>query len=154
MGNNSYKNYDGPLGKVVGTDGKQKSGQVVYLLECPDCGEIHSRTSGDLRRGLKPRDQCKNWVNPLSSGLSTEDLRLRREYGITQEDYYDILEEQDGVCFICKGPPAWGKSKFCVDHDHDTGEVRGLLCNPCNSAIGYFGDDITRLKNAIEYLEK
>lgn len=77
-------------------------------------------------------------------------------YGLTHEMFELILESQGNVCAICgtdepgntRGPAA-----FRVDHDHDTGEVRGLLCNKCNIAIGYLKDDPALLRRALEYLE-
>lgn len=75
--------------------------------------------------------------------------RLKRKYNISQDDYDKLHEAQGGRCAIC------GKKKrLVVDHDHDTGEVRGLLCGNCNTGIGMLGDTPGDLKNALEYLEK
>jgi len=81
--------------------------------------------------------------------------QLKRWYGITQEDYDAMLAAQDGVCAICGGPPR-GRGKlndvFVVDHDHNTGVIRGLLCSPCNTAVGQMDDDPERLRRAAVYL--
>jgi len=61
---------------------------------------------------------------------------LKRDFGITIEEYDAMLTKQGGVCAICKRPP--NKNRLAVDHDHTTGEVRGLLCPSCNRAVGYF----------------
>lgn len=74
-----------------------------------------------------------------------------REYGMTPAEYAALLHEQSGVCAICGRPPEDGKS-LCVDHDHGTGRVRGLLCKPCNLVIGNAQDCPKRLQSAIEYL--
>lgn len=58
---------------------------------------------------------------------------LRSRYGITTEQYDEMLAEQAGVCAICGNPPK--KRRLYVDHDHDTGRVRGLLCAHCNSSL-------------------
>jgi hypothetical protein len=80
--------------------------------------------------------------------------KLRRNYGIEPEDYYQMLEDQGGGCAICKVTmPGGRKGKFAVDHNHDTGEVRGLLCGRCNRALGMFDDKVDVLKVAIRYLE-
>ena len=79
--------------------------------------------------------------------------RLRREYGITHEDYETMLARQKGRCAICRKPPAAGK-RLHIDHDHDTGRVRGLLCMPCNSFLGKIGEDVTTLKRAVAYLAR
>ena len=76
-----------------------------------------------------------------------------KTYGISSADYDRMLEEQDGCCAICKSPTTNSRSKyFMVDHDHDTGEVRGLLCHKCNVLIGHANDNKTILENAITYL--
>jgi hypothetical protein len=75
------------------------------------------------------------------------------------EDYDRMLKEQDGKCGMCKIPEnntsRNGKVKrFNIDHCHETGEVRGLLCSFCNSILGYARDDVNILKDGIIYLEK
>jgi hypothetical protein len=75
---------------------------------------------------------------------------LRRKFGITQADYDALLERQGGGCAICGKPP--GKISLHVDHDHETGEVRGLLCVGCNNALGQFHDDPALLDRAIDYV--
>lgn len=74
---------------------------------------------------------------------------IYKKYGITPELYLSMVEEQKGLCLICKQS---SESKLNVDHDHETGKVRGLLCGPCNNGLGCFKDDINRLNNAIKYL--
>ena len=82
-----------------------------------------------------------------------KDRKLKRAYGIGYKEYQTMLEAQNGQCAIC-GTTETGKRKaFHVDHDHETGEVRGLLCGNCNSGIGNLRDDIGLLKRAIQYLE-
>lgn len=79
---------------------------------------------------------CRNW-------------KLRRFYGISPEQYEQMLAQQNEACAICK-------TKFngipFVDHDHSSGWVRGLLCSRCNFAIGGFEEDILRMQEAVEYL--
>lgn len=81
-----------------------------------------------------------------------------RRFGITAERYVEMLVAQDGKCAICrqiKTTTRNGKVKtLAVDHDHETGDVRGLLCSACNTAIGKFGDDRERLLSAVRYLDK
>lgn len=75
-------------------------------------------------------------------------------YGITQEEYLVLLENQKDSCAICKTKNAGGKNKvWQIDHDHITGKVRGLLCWACNAGLGQFKDNINSLKTAIKYLE-
>jgi hypothetical protein len=76
---------------------------------------------------------------------------LRKDYGITIEQYDAMLAAQGGVCAICKKPRANGH-RLHVDHNHTTGEVRGLLCVTCNSAIGTLKEDPTLFAAALAYL--
>lgn len=82
-----------------------------------------------------------------------------RIYGLTASQYEDLLAYQNGVCAICLEPettndPRTGRPrKLAVDHCHKTGEVRGLLCLRCNSAIGKLADDSDRLRRAAKYLD-
>lgn len=77
--------------------------------------------------------------------------RLREKYGLTVEDYEALLGQQGGVCALCGGIEECGKL-LAVDHCHETGRVRGLLCNRCNRGIGYFKDDPDALIRAASYL--
>lgn len=88
------------------------------------------------------------------------DASLRRNYGITIEDYERMKEEQGGRCLACgdeetpETNPTGARRFLVVDHDHDTGEVRGLLCFQCNKGLGHFKDDPGRLIAAFLYLER
>jgi len=82
---------------------------------------------------------------------------LERQYGIRLEDYERMHQQQGGGCYIC-GSEGFkinphSKVLLAVDHCHDTGRVRGLLCHNCNRALGLLGDNISNLKSAIEYLK-
>lgn len=77
--------------------------------------------------------------------------QLRNNYGITLKEYNKILKKQEGGCAIC-GTTALEQA-LSVDHDHDTGEVRGLLCSNCNRGIGLLGDSSDTLMRAAEYLQ-
>lgn len=79
-------------------------------------------------------------------------IGLKKKFGITMDDYERKLAEQGGVCQICKRACPSGR-RLAVDHNHDTGAVRSLLCGPCNRGIGMFGEDPDRLRIAISYLE-
>ena len=82
--------------------------------------------------------------------------QLRHKYGI--DNYDELFEKQNGLCAICKCcETAYDKTgnvmKLSVDHNHETGEVRKLLCAACNHGLGNFKDNILLLKNAIKYLD-
>jgi hypothetical protein len=104
----------------------------------------------------------KKWADgarpPSVNPDSRREAHLKHRYGITLDDYNNLLLEQRGVCAICGKPPGtvttiphhW-KGKLAVDHCHDTGKVRGLLCNDCNAGIGHLGTESVALA-AAEYL--
>jgi Recombination endonuclease VII len=71
-------------------------------------------------------------------------------YGLTKEGYDRMLAQQHGACAICKRQP---QETLCIDHDHDTGQVRGLLCRKCNLGLGFFDDSPSLLRAAAAYLE-
>lgn len=78
--------------------------------------------------------------------------RLVTEYGITSDEYDELLQQQGGVCAICGSECPTG-NRLAVDHCHETGAVRGLLCLDCNSGLGRFKDSLERLASARQYLE-
>lgn len=75
------------------------------------------------------------------------------KYGLTREDYTRILSEQHGHCAICQHLPKRGR-RLCIDHNHATGQVRGLLCDACNYGLGGFQDNPDFLLSAIAYLRR
>lgn len=98
-------------------------------------------------------DQVRYQANREAVGRYKRKYRLKKFYGISVEDYDAMLEKQDGGCAICGRTESDETGRrLHVDHDHGTGELRGLLCNACNRGIGYFGDDIDRMEAAILYL--
>jgi len=91
-------------------------------------------------------------ANPEKARLIGWRYELKSLYGITVEQYEAMLELQNGVCAICGGINT-RKLKLAVDHDHDTGKVRGLLCDRCNRGIGLLRDS-NNITNALKYLEE
>ena len=80
------------------------------------------------------------------------DYDFRQKYGITLADYDTMFESQGGVCAICFQPPTGGR-RMAVDHNHETGKIRGLLCHRCNLAIGNLRDDPEVIASAFAYVE-
>lgn len=86
------------------------------------------------------------------------EVQLKREYGLTMQEYNALLEKQSGLCALCKSAETTvrktgSKAALSVDHDHNTGKVRGLLCTPCNRGIGFLRDSIDLLEAAVVYLK-
>ena len=76
----------------------------------------------------------------------------KKRFGLEREDLERMFLEQNGSCAICYTPFLTDRPR--VDHDHDTNEVRGLLCHHCNTALGLFKDSTEALNNAITYLKR
>jgi hypothetical protein len=115
-----------------------------YCIPCTRVDQRERRANGYSYKSKKT----------TAEGTRTSWLRLLRLKGITEEDYLRMLVEQNGTCKICKKETPWSRSdKWHVDHCHETGKVRGLLCINCNRGLGLFQDDTGLLKEAIQYLE-
>ena len=85
--------------------------------------------------------------------------RIQKEYDMTPQEYDEMFKRQGGVCAICGKPEtqAYNSTRIighlCIDHSHETGKIRGLLCMKCNRGVGLFQDDVALLQKAAEYLE-
>jgi hypothetical protein len=93
-----------------------------------------------------------DWRSKRSKGMLDWEYTLHRNYGLQKGDYDRMLEEQDGRCAICGVEKCSTGRRFAVDHCHETGVVRGLLCAACNHAIGKLADCPERMMAALIYL--
>lgn len=96
--------------------------------------------------------ECHCANSTAHHALNREVRRARhfaKKYGLSIAEYERLASEQAGACLICLATP---DGRLHVDHDHGTGEVRGLLCGPCNTAIGLLGDDASRMERAAQYV--
>lgn len=103
------------------------------------------------------RDRAKRYrrENPEAARLTVRNATLRKKYGIVVADYDRMLAAQGGVCKICL-TSEWVETTgraFHVDHCHQTGRIRGLLCQACNTSLGKFKDSPALLRAAAAYLE-
>jgi hypothetical protein len=115
----------------------------LYKSQCKLCMQAKRQEWAEQNREQLNDWRRNNWV---ASGR-----RFRRR-GATQKMYDEMYEAQKGCCALCNEP----EEKFswlCIDHDHETGKIRGLLCPNCNRGIGLLGDDANLLKKAAEYIE-
>jgi len=96
--------------------------------------------------------QCKKIKYPPTAEQKQRayERNIKRNYGITIDDYDAMYEKQGGLCLGCKKGNSG--SRFHIDHCHKTGKVRGLLCGKCNAALGLVEDNIATLSNLIVYL--
>lgn len=103
--------------------------------------------------GRPDRTSLRSWCIDCAMQWHREH-KLLKKYGITREQYDALLERQKHRCAICRRTGADNRNGLLhVDHNHETGEVRGLLCFDCNSALGRFGDNAERIRRALRYLE-
>lgn len=138
--------------------------------KCSTCGEVKPVSDFGFQRG-RLRHHCKVCKNIESKEwyennkerkkqLSQQyrDIKknqdLKKSYKITLDDYNRMLAEQGESCKICSTHQNQLKRRLCVDHDHATGKVRGLLCDTCNRSLGLLKDNIEVMKKAVKYLEE
>jgi hypothetical protein len=91
--------------------------------------------------------------HPEQTKVTNRNSKIKKAYGLSPEQYDAKLLEQGGVCAICRETCATGHA-LCVDHNHTTNAVRGLLCKKHNTMISYANEDISTLEAAIAYLRK
>ena len=131
---------------------------------CAECISSRSRSYYErnkdrIRANVKAYQKANPDVNARSRAKRRSNGKRRladvkSKYGVTEEQYAEMLERAGGVCEICgRVPSEVSKKGACVDHCHDSSKVRGILCAPCNSGIGSLQDDPAVLRKAIEYLE-
>jgi hypothetical protein len=122
---------------------------------CPDCGQV--KLDSEFARSRASASGVASYCLPCHNQRGKRSIakrggsrtyHLTRRYGITAEEADTMLEEQGGVCAICRAAPAQH-----VDHDHETDAVRALLCFNCNGGLGQFKDDPNLLHVAAFYVE-
>lgn len=119
--------------------------------------EIKQCTTCLSFKDLKEFGPKKSTKNGLEARCKTCRAKIERtnKYKISQEEIEQLAEKQQHCCAICgTNKPNGRTNEFVVDHCHNTGKVRGLLCHPCNSGIGMFKDEVDILNKAILYLTK
>ena len=124
---------------------------------CRVCGSTEGYADG--RCAVAERARQRRWRKTNATPAWRRSNGLKHKYGMTPEQYAELLAKQGGGCAICEQPPV-GR-QLDVDHDHSCCPgirscgacVRGLLCSPCNRAVGYFRDNPALLRQAITYLE-
>lgn len=132
---------------------QSKDGLGVYCRSCAQ--EKHLQWMADPAHVCKAKEtQQKYWRSERGKQVSKAS-DFKRLYGITIDEYDTMLESQCGVCAICKQPETIAKRfHLSVDHDHTTGQVRGLLCHSCNTAVGLLRDSAASFYAAGDYLAK
>lgn len=119
---------------------------------CARCGS--ARPLSEFTSGRPECNPCRSARRKANyDPRAQRATNLKASFGITITEYETLLRKQGGGCAICGGQePIRGRS-LAVDHCHASGAVRGVLCSPCNLAIGKLRDDVELLRSAIRYLE-
>lgn len=118
---------------------------------------LDRNTRSRIRHPEKHKAAVRRWYNNNKDYAKDRQRKywLANNYGLTEQDYQDMLTKQNGCCAICGVTEPTGKWKvFAVDHCHETGNVRELLCNECNRGMGLLRDSPDLLRKAAAYLEK
>jgi hypothetical protein len=107
----------------------------------------HREYNSNNREKINLNNRIYNYTHP-DSKMSTH---LTNRYKITKTEYDNMFSLQNGVCAICGN--TGGKKRLCVDHNHITGKIRGLLCDGCNVGIGRLKDSVSLVEKALDYLK-
>lgn len=80
---------------------------------------------------------------------------IKTRFGMTQEQFWQLYELQNGCCGLCEKPfQGFSRTDLHIDHDHETNEIRGLLCMTCNVGLGMLGDTVNGIERALNYLRR
>ena len=160
------------MGRLMNPTRKKaiENGDKTFLRFCPKCDkETEWYTNATDGIGQMQRSKCRPCKKEYDHqrGLLPEVKeyhkwrKIKKKYGMSKDEWYWMYKEQGGRCRMCKkeieshnngvGPST---VTACVDHDHKTDRVRGILCSSCNLLLGYANDDVNLLRLGIIYLEE
>lgn len=140
------------------------------MKTCTRCNESKPLSEFPMQKTLKGsayphsrcrscrREQCKDWAKTHQGKAAKRRGILRREFRMSEAEYEQMHDAQGGVCAICQRPETkvhrdGSVCRLSVDHDHTSGDVRGLLCSKCNVGLGSFEDSPEALRRAADYIE-
>ena len=134
------------------------------MKTCPKCGETKPLDAFSKNKSRRDGRDC--WCRSCKADGKKKAYKtdptgrrkshIKSRYKLSAQEYEDLLCLSDASCMICGLPASVQKERtgrfLCVDHDHNTGKVRGILCDLCNKGLGAFRDDARLLQNALNYL--
>ena len=142
---------------------KRKNQEILY---CNRCKLFKSNDdfywAGQYNDGTRKKDSVCKVCNiskrryskkPIDGVSRSSTLERAKKYGVTPGEFQNMLASQDSKCIIC-GKEHLSPHSLCLDHNHKTNTIRGLLCHRCNLGIGHFFDSPATLRKAAEYLEQ
>ena len=144
---------------------RSKANADGFYTQCKTCVKEYAQS--DIGKS-KNRENCRRWYKSHATTARKyernyyhnnkdyyKNYYLKRKYDFTLEQYDFCIQIQGNRCAMCDSPePGMGRKRFSVDHDHQTGKVRGLLCGRCNLLLGHSKDDVTLLQKGIDYLNQ
>ena len=130
---------------------RQKDGKHGITSRCKQCTNRYGRKWYQSNKEKVKQSNYKWRAKNLGRSQAAGRKWKLKRYRISLAEFDTMMKEQNGVCAICNKPAKVGKS-LCVDHDHKTGKIRGLLCQSCNLLIGNAKDDIEVVFKALHYL--
>ena len=127
---------------------------MKLCTKCNKTKEVTAFSESKSEKGYK-QYRCKECNKEYREGRKEiiKNYQLKHRFGLSLENYKELLKNQNNSCKICKIPCRTGKM-LAVDHNHKTGNIRGLLCAYCNRALGLLNDDTQLLEEAIKYLNE
>jgi hypothetical protein len=117
-------------------------GEVIHYrrgCRCGLCRKANTKRSQEYRR-QNPKSYQTAW--------------LKHRYKITPDQLIELLRAYNNQCAVCFQSEKYETRRLCIDHNHMTNQIRGILCNNCNRALGLLGDSIPNIKNLLSYMEK
>jgi hypothetical protein len=150
-----YVKTSGPRRMYCGPACKHAAGEAAKKLRAGAQDRVCACGSTEVARVGKPVcPACRKDPRSSESAKATERRRTLRRYGITEQVWDHMLARQGGKCAVCRTDTPGGRGEtWHIDHDHVTGQVRGLLCQRCNLAIGMLGDSPDLMRTALRYVE-
>lgn len=142
-----------------------KSGYKCYCKLCVNTDnnkydklnpkQLYTRVIKSRNRSIKSKQEyslrSSSWA--ANNREKVKNSKLKREYGITYEEFVEIFNSQNGSCKICNKKLETLHKNTHIDHCHNSNKIRGILCSNCNVALGHFKDNIETIENAVAYLK-
>ncbi len=137
--------------KLLTKFNRNKNYKNGYSSWCRDCNKKACKLYY-INNRERLLEKCREWNRKNKEKKHFQSIK--RQYGVSMGRYKKIFNAQKGKCALCGKSQVACTRRLHIDHNHKTGEIRGLLCHGCNTGLGSFNDDISLLKKAISYLQR